>query len=161
MKNKIYLVLFLATFQLGFPQLKKKYSIYLNFDSSIEQMVVSEKKMSDSIWVRTYSFSKDTSDEKCKSTLQINENGELIKQDKNKKPINSEQSIILYHYSYRNKVKLLDSMPESNVIYYDDFINSEFRSFNKVLKNAEMVYIIDKGDDEKNTSKIKAYQIVF
>ncbi|MCA0131539.1 hypothetical protein [Winogradskyella alexanderae] len=161
MKNSLLLVLFLVSIQLSFGQLKKKYSIFLNFDASKNEMIVSEKKMSDSIWVRTYKFSKDTSKESCKFALQINQEGELIKRGEANKLIKAEETVTLYHYSYRNRVEELDKMPNKNVINYNDFINSEFKSFNKVLKNAEHIYVIDKSFTSKNTGKIKAYQIVF
>lgn len=161
MKNKFFLVLFLASLQLSFSQFKKKYSIYLNFDSSKGQMIITEKKMSDSIWVKTFSFSKDVSTENCKSALTIDSNGRLIKQKDRGNAEKKEDKIILYHYSYRNKIVSLDQLPQSNIIEYDDFRNSEFISFSKILKNAENVYVIDSGESRDSTNSIKAYQVVF
>ena len=161
MKSRFYLILFLAMFQLGFSQFKKKYSIYLKFDASKEQMLTSEKRMSDSIWVKTFNFSKDISSENCKYALTIDGNGKLIKENDKNGLVKKEDKIILYHYSYRNKVLSLDKLPQSNIIEYADFINSEFQSFSKILKNAEKVYIIDSSEFQDSTGIIKAYQVVF
>jgi len=161
MKLKLPLFLFFVSIQLSFAQIKQKYSIYLSFDSSANEMIVSEKKVSDSIWVRTYEFSKDISDENCKDALWINENGEVVKESRDESKLKLEESLILYHYSYRNRIEHLDHIPESSVIYYRDFINSEFKSFNKILKNAEKVFVIDKDEIKSGSSKIKAYQIMF
>ena len=161
MKLKLPLFLFFVSIQLSFAQIKQKYSIYLSFDSSANEMIVSEKKVSDSIWVRTYEFSKDISDENCKDALWINENGEVVKESRDESKLKLEESLILYHYSYRNRIEHLDHIQESSVIYYRDFINSEFKSFNKILKNAEKVFVIDKDEIKSGSSKIKAYQIMF
>jgi len=161
MKNKFFLVLLLASLQLSFSQFKKKYTIYLNFDSSKEQMITSEKKMSDSIWVKTFNFPKDVLTENCKSALTIDSTGRLIKQIDRGNTEKKEDKIVLYHYSYRNKIVSLDQLPQSNIIEYDDFINSEFISFSKVLKNAENVYVIDSGESRDSSDSIKAYQVVF
>lgn len=161
MKLKFPLFFFIVLTQLMFAQLKQKYSIYLNFDSSADEMIVSEKKVSDSIWVRTYEFSKDISDENCKDALWINEKGEVVKEKRDASKLKLKESLILYHYSYRNRIEYLDNIPEASVIYYNDFINSEFKSFNKILKNAEKVFVIDKDEIKSESSKIKAYQIVF
>lgn len=160
MKSRFCIILFFGAFQLVFSQLKTKYSIYLNFDSTSNQMTVSEKKMSDSIWVRTYKFSKDISQEVCKQALTVDENGALVK---HKDHYNSQKKlgeITLYYYSYRNTFETLEKLPEQNTIDYNDFVNSDFKSFAKVLKNAENVYVIDNSLNKKPSGLI-AYQVVF
>ena len=117
--------------------------------------------MSDSIWVKTFNFPKDVLTENCKSALTIDSTGRLIKQIDRGNTEKKEDKIVLYHYSYRNKIVSLDQLPQSNIIEYDDFINSEFISFSKILKNAENVYVIDSGESRDSSDSIKAYQVVF
>lgn len=161
MKNKYYLVVFIVISQFTFAQINKKYSVYLVFNSETDQMQVSEKRMSDSIWVKTFKFIKDISTENCKPALIVDNDGKLIKQKEIKSKTKNEERVILYHYSYRNQLVSINELNKDNIINYKDFMDSEFKSFNKVLKNASKIFIIDAKDIAENSKGYRAYEVVF
>lgn len=161
MKRYISLILLFAIVQICNAQVKTDYTIYLVLNSDSQQMNVAEKKINDSVKIRTYTFSKDALNAHHKYNLSVNKNGKLIKgikqSDKNKK----EERIKLHHYSYIHGEEILSDLANSNVINYDDFMNSEFKNFNSIIRNADKIYIIDMKDNKGDSGGYKAYEVSF
>lgn len=152
---KIYsltIIFFLTLSQICYSQSKKEYNLYLVFNSNNKEVNVVERKVNDSVLIKTFSFSKDLSVENFEYELSVDDNGKINK-DSNRVPISKKGKITLYHYSYMHKEEIINDIPEDNIIYYKDFVDSEFKSFNKVLRKATKIYMIDIKDKGKYSYK--------
>ncbi|MFP4844868.1 hypothetical protein [Winogradskyella sp. PE311] len=153
----ILALLFLAVSQICISQ-TKKFSVYLVFNSDNQEMNVVEKNVSDSVKIRTFSFSKDLATENFKYALSVGNNGKLSK-NSSVAPKSKEAKITLYHYSYiHNDIEVSD-MSSDNVINYDDFINSEFKSFNTILNRASKIFVVDLKNRQEGNSNYRAYEV--
>jgi hypothetical protein len=119
-------------------------------------MTVVEKKVSDSVIIITFSFSKDLATENFKYALSIGDNGE-IHRDLGITPVSKKVKITLYHYSYMHNEESIDNLSNTNTIDYEDFINSEFKSFNTILNRASKIYMVDVKD--QGNALYKAYEV--
>lgn len=119
-------------------------------------MRVEDKKVNDSVMIKTFNLSKNLAEENFKYELSVNDNGEINRNQK-KKPVSKKGEITLYHFSYMHDEESLDSFSSANSINYEDFINSEFKSFNKVLNSASKIFIVDLKDKDK--SIYRAYEV--
>ena len=152
---KIYsltLIFFLTLSQVCYSQSKKEYNVYLVFNSNNKEVNVVERKVNDSVLIKTFSFSKDLTVENFEYELSVDDNGKINK-DSNRVPISKKGKITLYHYSYIHKEETINDIPEDNIIDYKDFVNAEFKSFNKVLRKATKIYMIDIKNNGKSGYK--------
>lgn len=152
----LIILLFLAFYNITNAQSKKKIHLYLVFDSENNEMRVEDKKVNDSVLIKTFNLSKHLATENFKYELSVDDNGE-INRNLEKKPIVKEGSVVLYHFSYMHEEDTLDNLSKGNIINYEDFINSEFKSFSKVLNSASKIYMVDLKD--KDQSIYRAYEV--
>lgn len=142
---KVYsltLLLILSVFQVCNSQSTKKFNLYLAFNSDKNEMSVVEKTINDSVKIKTFVFSKDIITESFKYGLVVDTNGKVNKDFKH--PSTSKNvKITLYHYSYMHDDVQIKDLPQHNVILFEDFINSEFKSFNNILYRASKIFVVD------------------
>ncbi len=79
MKRFISLILLLTIVQIGNAQKNNDYNIYLLLNSDSQQMNVIEKKINDTVHIKTFSFSKNISPDNFKYNLSVDKNGKVIK----------------------------------------------------------------------------------
>lgn len=152
----LIILFFLALCHIVNAQSKKKFNLYLVFNSENNEMRVEDKKVNDSVMIKTFNLSKNLAEENFKYELSVNDNGEINRNQK-KKTVSKKGEITLYHFSYMHDEESLDSFSSANSINYEDFINSEFKSFNKVLNSASKIFIVDLKDKDK--SIYRAYEV--
>lgn len=152
----LIILLFLAFHQIHNAQSKKKFRLYLVFNSENNEMKVEDKKVNDSVLIKTFNLSKNLATENFKYELSVDDNGEIDRNSK-KKPVTRKGKITFYHYSYMHAEETLDSFTNANIINYEDFVNSEFKSFNKVLNSATKIFIVDLKDKDKTI--YRAYEV--
>ncbi|MTE26303.1 hypothetical protein [Winogradskyella ouciana] len=157
MKRFSLAILLLLVFnQISNAQSKTKYNLYLVFNSENNEMHVIDKNVNDSVLIKTFKLSKDLASENFKYELLVGDDGEI---DRNleKVPVAKKGKITLYHFSYMHGEESLDNLSDGNIINYEDFINSEFKSFSKILNSASKIYMVDLKD--KDQSIYRAYEV--
>ena len=157
-KFPLIVLLFLALSQVCISQSKKTFNVYLLFNSEDQEMNVHEKKVGDSVKIKTFSFSKDLATENFKYALSVSENGKLNK-DSSYKPKPKEAKVTLYHYSYMHNQEAVDNFSDDNVIKFEDFINSEFKSFSNILNRASKIFVVDLKNHKEGSSNYRAYEV--
>lgn len=155
-RYSLIILFFLSICHVCNSQSKKKYDLYLVFNSENNEMNVIDKKVNDSVLIKTFSISKDLAKENFKYALSVGENGE-INRDSNKTPVSKKGKITFYYFSYMHVEETLDTLPRQNTIDYEDFMNSEFKSFSKTLNGASKIYMVDVKD--RDSSIYKVYQV--
>jgi hypothetical protein len=156
-KSLILALLFLAANQISTSQ-SKKFSVYLVFNSDNQEMDVVEKKVSDTVKIKTFSFSKDLATENYKYALSVGNDGKVSKNTSIPTSTN-EAKVTLYHYSYIHKDVAVRDMTADNVINYEDFINSEFKSFNSILNKAAKIFVVDLKHKQEGSPNYRAYEV--
>ncbi len=147
--------------QICSAQIKVDYNIYLLLNSDSKQMNVVVKKISDTVQIKTFSFSKAISAENFKYNLSIDKNGKIIKGLKKPATNKKDGKIRLHHYSYIHSAVSINDLSDYNVINYDDFMDAEFKSFSKILRKADKIYIIDMKENKEDSGGYKAYEVTF
>lgn len=126
------------------------------FNSKYKELSVSEKKVSDSVAIKTYVFTKETPVENFEYELTVNENGK-IDRNTEQSPKLKTHKLKLYYYSYMHEKDLVSDLSDKNVLSYEDFKNSQFKSFVKVVNRASKIYIVDA--ERKNDYGYKVYEV--
>ena len=161
MKKYLYTIVLCTIGQFCSSQIKSDYDIYLFLNSEEHQMDVVEKKISDTVEVKTFSFSKDISIDNFKYVLSVGKNGKIKKGVKPSTPNKKDGKITLYYYSYMHNNETLSDISNYNVINYDDFIDSEFKSFNQILQKANKIFIVDIKEKKNDLVSYEAFEVDF
>ncbi len=161
MKKYLYLIVLCAISQICNSQIKNDYDIYLFLNSEAHEMDVVEKKISDTVEVKTFSFSKDISIDNFKYILSVGKNGKIVKGVKPSQTDKKDGKITLYYYSYMHNNETLSDISNYNIINYDDFIDSEFKSFNQILQKANKIFIVDIKEKKNDLVSYEAFEVDF
>lgn len=161
MKRYLYIIVLCAIGQICNSQIKNDYNIYLFLDSEEHQMDVVEKKISDTVKIKTFSFSKEISTDNFKYILSVGKNGKITKGAKPSHADNKDGKITLYYYSYMHHNEILSDISKYNVIKYDEFIDSEFKSFNQILQKAKKIFIVDIKEKKNDIASYEAFEVDF
>jgi hypothetical protein len=156
---KIFNLLFITIFIINtsLPQIKVDYDIYISFSTSNNELYVKDYKF-DKYNLKNFIITKKEERILPKQELYIDKNGKL---KKSSMPANPYHSCCNWGFTYDSSIhvkKKILKVKIVNKITYKDFLNSSTESFNKIIKNANKVYIIDTSE-ENDSIYYTAYEV--
>ncbi|MCK0177696.1 hypothetical protein MWU50_00165 [Flavobacteriaceae bacterium S0862] len=162
MKKFIIIIVFCIS-NLGFSQFNQDqdYDIFLLLDSEKKEMLVNSSFIENDLIIRTYIISKNIPKEKGEHiSFRVNEKGKIYTAINGANHVERGKLVLIYGSPKHSKKKFL-KIKDLNIISYEDILNTNFKSFLKLLGEATNIYVIDAKDVKDNELYYTAYEVSF
>lgn len=159
MKKFLVIIVFCVS-NLGFSQFyqDKDYDIFLLLDSEKKEMLVNSSFVKKGLIFKTFSITKNIPKEKGEHvSFGVNKKGKIYTAIRGANHAEPGKLVLIYG-SHKHSKKQVLKIKDLNIITYKDILNTRFKSFLNLLREATNIFVIDAKDDELYYT---AYEVSF